>query len=452
MVWVWIMFSSMDLIRRNINRAVSDNLLNDLSINTNDYNTGQTIFLVSFLAAELPGGLISKKIGPFRYTPAVIVLFGGLCMIQAGMNSRWSFWLLRALLGIAQGGFIPEMVLYLSYFYKGNELPVRLSFFYTVIPLTQTYGSLLAGGFLNMRGICGWAGWQWLFLLEGLLCIIVGAISFFVMPPSITEPALAFRRPDCSNSWWTEEDEKVLVNRLLRDDPTKGDLNNRTAVTMKGIWEAITDKDLLPVYILGIFVWIPFQPTANYLSLTLRNLGYTVFESNVLAIPSYIVFAINTVLFGWFSERINERFLISALSNIWMLPFFIGLIAIKADASPWIRYTLLTGINGLPYTHSILVGWISRNAKSVGRRAVSAAVYNMSYQVGSIIAANIYRDDDKPLYYTANKALVVLCCVNIMLFVLAKIYYILRNRAIKKRCTDTSDSESPRFIELGFTH
>ncbi|KAJ5414792.1 ophD encodes a permease for phthalate transporter, partial [Penicillium cosmopolitanum] len=302
MVWVWIMFSSMDLIRRNINRAVSDNLLNDPSINTNDYNTGQIIFLVSFLAAELPGGLISKRIGPFRYTLAIIVLFGGLCMIQAGMKSRWSFWLLRALLGITQGGFIPEM----------------------------TYGSLLAGGFLNMRGICGWAGWQWL---------------FFVMPPSITEPALAFRRPDRSNSWWTEEDEKVLVNRLLRDDPTKGDLNNRTAVTMKGLWEAITDKDLLP---LGVFVWIPFQPTANYLSLTLRNLGYTVFESNVLAIPSYIIFAINTVPLGWFSERINERFLISALSNIGMLPYFISLIAIKGDGYPWIRYTLLTGINGLP--------------------------------------------------------------------------------------------------------
>ena len=160
-----------------------------------------------------------------------------------------------------------------------------------------------------------------------------------------------------------------------------------------------------------------------------------------------------------------------------MLPFFVGLIAIKADASPWIRYTLLTGINGLPYTHSILVGWVSRNAKSVGRRAVSTAVYNMSYQVGSIIAANIYRDDDKPLCewfnllietsnlssikltmcvaltdYTANKALVVLCCVNIMLFVLAKIYYVLRNGAIKKRLTDTSDSENSQFAELGFAH
>lgn len=129
---------------------------------SSDYNTGQTIYLVCFLAAELPGGLISKKIGPFRYTPAAITLWGALCAIQACMTGRASFWVLRALLGVCQGGFIPEMVLYLSYFYKSNELPIRLSIFWTAIPLTQTYGSLIASGILLMRGICDLAGWQWL--------------------------------------------------------------------------------------------------------------------------------------------------------------------------------------------------------------------------------------------------------------------------------------------------
>lgn len=79
-----------------------------------------------------------------------------------------------------------------------------------------------------------------------------------------------------------------------------------------------------------------------------------------------------------------------------MLPFFIGIVCIKPDASPWVRYALLTGINGIPYTHSILVGLISRNARNVGKRAVAAAVYNMTYQVGSIAAVNIYREGDKP--------------------------------------------------------
>jgi MFS family permease len=121
MVWVWVMFSSLDLVRGNINRAVSDSLLADLKVNTNDYNTGQTIYLVCFLAAELPGGLISKRVGPFRYTPTVIILWGGLCMAQAAMHARWSFWLLRGLLGFAQGGFIPEMVCVVVLLYPRNR-------------------------------------------------------------------------------------------------------------------------------------------------------------------------------------------------------------------------------------------------------------------------------------------------------------------------------------------
>lgn len=110
MLLVWVMYSSLDLVRRNINRAISDNMLDDLGVSTNDFNTGKTIYLVAFLAAELPGGLISKKAGPFRYAPAVIILWGGISMAQAGMKARWSFWLLRALLGFAQGGSTPEMV------------------------------------------------------------------------------------------------------------------------------------------------------------------------------------------------------------------------------------------------------------------------------------------------------------------------------------------------------
>lgn len=129
------------------------------------------------------------------------------------------------------------------------------------------------------------------------------------MSPSITEPAAAFRRKDGTNKWWTEKEELILVNRLLRDDPTKGNLNNRTAVSFKEIVNTIITPDLLPIYIVsqhffgvcsktdmiqvGLFAWIPFQPTANYLSLTLRNLGYSVFEANVLTIPSYLLFAFN---------------------------------------------------------------------------------------------------------------------------------------------------------------
>lgn len=118
---------------------------------------------------------------------------------------------------------------------------------------------------------------------------------------------------------------------------------------------------------LGITAFIPFQPAANYLSLTLRNLGYSVFEANMLAIPGYFLFFVNVrcpqmvyrsyidscvqiLVIVWLSERYNERLLFSSVSNIWVLPFLIALIAIPPMASSWVRYALLTGVNGEPYS------------------------------------------------------------------------------------------------------
>lgn len=72
------------------------------------------------------------------------------------------------------------------------------------------------------------------------------------MPASVTEGAVLFRRKDGSNAWWSTEEEKILVNRILRDDPTKGDMNNRQAVDMKGIWGALTNIDLWPLYIVSL--------------------------------------------------------------------------------------------------------------------------------------------------------------------------------------------------------
>jgi MFS family permease len=185
-------------------------------------------------------------------TPFAVITWGTISACQCLIKNRTGYYITRAVLGFSQGGFIPEMILYLSYFYKSNELPVRISFFYTAIPLTQIIGSLLAGGFLAMRGIAGWAGWRWLFLIEGLMSIVVGLITFLVMPASITETSNILRGKaswlNGKNGWFTPREEGILVNRILRDDPTKGDMNNRQHVDLKGLWKALKDVDLWPIY------------------------------------------------------------------------------------------------------------------------------------------------------------------------------------------------------------
>lgn len=186
-------------------------------------------------------------------TPIAIICWGTICAFQSLITNRTGYYITRGILGLSQGGFIPEMVLYLSYFYKSNELPIRLSIFYTVIPLTQIIGALLAAGFLEMRGISDWSGWRWLFLIEGLMSIVVGILSFFFMPASVTQTSQILRGKaqwlHGKTGWFTPREEGILVNRILRDDPSKGDMNNRQHVDLKGLWNALKDIDLWPIYI-----------------------------------------------------------------------------------------------------------------------------------------------------------------------------------------------------------
>lgn len=97
----------------------------------NDYNNGNTIFYVTFLFMELPSGLISKKVGADKWVPTQIVCWSIICACQSAMNSKAGFYVCRALLGITMGGFIPDICLYLSYFYTSSELNIRMGWWYT---------------------------------------------------------------------------------------------------------------------------------------------------------------------------------------------------------------------------------------------------------------------------------------------------------------------------------
>ena len=95
------------------------------------------------------------------------------------------------------------------------------------------------------------------------------------------------------HGWFTEREEKILVNRLLRDDPSKGDMNNRQAVGLARLWSAIKDYDLWPLYLVGLANYIPPSPPQNYLSYILRQMGFSTFNANLLTIPSQFLFGVS---------------------------------------------------------------------------------------------------------------------------------------------------------------
>ena len=172
-----------------------------------------------------------------------MVLWSVVAAAQAGMTNKNGFYATRSLLGLLQGGVIPDLVLWLSYFYKSGELPIRLGFFWTANGLTGVFTSLLAYALLHLDGVHHIAGWRWLFLIEGIITLAVGVAAFFLMPASAVQTKAWFR----PKGWFTNREESIVVNRVLRDDPSKGDMHNRMGITPKRLWQAITDYDMWPV-------------------------------------------------------------------------------------------------------------------------------------------------------------------------------------------------------------
>ncbi|OQE05194.1 hypothetical protein PENVUL_c026G09445 [Penicillium vulpinum] len=423
--WVCIMFFALQLDRGNIGQALSDGMLTDLRLSTNQYNYGMTIFYLCFLCAEVPSQMISKKLGPDVWIPIQMVLWSVVGICQGLVTGEKSFYATRALLGLIEGGFIPDALLYLSYFYTNKELPMRVAFFYCISNSTSILAAFMAFGILHMRAVGGWEGWRWLFVLEGSLTFIIGVISWFYLPPSPTQTASWLRGKD---GWFSEREEVIMVNRVLRDDPAKGGMHNRQGLTLKLMWDSLMDYDLWPMYLMSLTLLIPVTPEGAYLTLFLRSLGFDTFKVNLLTIPATVLFLIQLVFWSWVSEKINNRMAIVLFYSFWIFPLLMALELMPATASPWTWYAVTVLVIGFPYVHSINVSLVSRNSGSVRTRTVGSAVYNMITQASSIIASNIYRTDDQPFYRRGNKILLALVGWNVLITIFVKFYYIQKNK------------------------
>ncbi|EAU92307.1 hypothetical protein CC1G_00526 [Coprinopsis cinerea okayama7 len=443
MIWACVMFFSLDIDRSNISQANADNFLDDLNLTTNDFNLGNTLFRLSFLLAELPSQLISKRIGPDVWIPCQMVAWSTVSLAQFWLSGRKSFLACRFLLGFMQGGFIPDVVLYLSYFYTKRELPIRMAYFWISNYAADIISAFLGTGILRMRGIGGKEGWRYLFLLEGIMTLLVGVASFFLMPPGPTETKTWFR----PKGWFTEREEVIMVNRVLRDDPSKSDMHNREGLSVKMIWEAICDWRLWPVYALGLVHMMPVGPPQIYLTLSLRNLGFNVTETNLLTIPSVVIGAAMLIFTAYFSEVVNSRVSATIILQVWALPLLVALYTFDKSTSQWVYFAVVTLVTGFPYVHPIQVAWASRNSYSVRTRTVSASLYNMFVQTGAIVYANIYRKDDAPLYKRGNRQLIAICCMNITLYILTHFFYKYLNHRREKIWNSWDEKQRAEYIE-----
>ena len=145
-------------------------------------------------------------------------------------------------------------------------------------------------------------------------------------------------------------EEAIIVNRVIRDDPSKGGMHNREPLTMGHVWKSLCDYDLWPLYLLGLTNNIPFSTPKIYQTLSLKGLGFTTFETNLLVIPSQLLHVVNMLALTYLSEAIGQLSLVALIQQIWAIPFLLWLrFADATSVSKWTVWMVMTVFLGNPY-------------------------------------------------------------------------------------------------------
>jgi ACS family tartrate transporter-like MFS transporter len=255
------------------------------------YGLGAGLFFIGYFIFEVPSNLILEQIGARIWITRIMVTWGLICSAMMFVRGPTSFYALRFLLGAAEAGFFPGIVLYLTYWVPSSRRAGVLAAFLTSTAVSGIIGNPLAGVLMKMDGIANLHGWQWLFLIEGLLPVLLGAVTFAILPDKPRDA-----------KWLSRDDVNWIEAELAREGKEHHghDVAELThALAHPRLWLLGLNYFML---IMGLYGFIYWVPTIIHSVTTMTNLMVGI----VSAIP-FIVAAASMLLIGRHADRVNER-------------------------------------------------------------------------------------------------------------------------------------------------
>ncbi|WP_432259439.1 MFS transporter [Cupriavidus sp. TMH.W2] len=222
-------------------------MLNDLKFSETIYGLGAGIFFIGYFLFEVPSNVILHKVGARIWIARIMITWGLISAAMMFVTTPTMFYVLRFLLGIAEAGFFPGIILYLTYWYPANRRGRTTTYFMTAVALAGVIGGPLSGWVMQgFDGHNGWSGWQWMFLLEGIPSILVGLW------------VLAYLDDRIAHAKWLSVEEKALLERnIASEDAHKEDPPIRTVMSSPRVWlmSAIYFCFVMGLY--GVSFWLP---------------------------------------------------------------------------------------------------------------------------------------------------------------------------------------------------
>jgi MFS family permease len=347
-----------------------------VGIDPKTFGLGAGIFFVGYFILEVPSNLALQRFGARTWIARIMITWGLVSAAFALIGGPTSFLVLRFVLGAAEAGFFPGVILYITYWYPARYRAIMVGIFMVAIPVAGLIGSPMSGAILYMNGVLGLGGWQWVFLLEAAPAILLGVASFIWLTD----------RPEHA-AWLTQEQKSWLIGKL-NDERTRA-----PRISHPSVWRIMSNKYVL----IMALVYSGAAGASTALSLWMpqlvKSFGLTNWQTGLVNAVPFGIAAVWMILWGRSSDRTGERVWHNALPLGWMVLAMVA--TFLAIGSLWAMIPLLTLIAAGTYASkgpfwALSSEWLGATSAAAGLAQINAlgnlASFGFNYLVGWIQA------------------------------------------------------------------
>ncbi|KIW34299.1 uncharacterized protein PV07_01086 [Cladophialophora immunda] len=422
------MYFLASLDRGDVGNAAVAGMTDELHLTPHQLSTCITIFYVGYIVFQLPGYLCLRIVRPPVQLGLALMVWGTFNTLICVAKSYQAIAGLRVGVGVGEA-FLQAGPLYLSLWYKRDELATRGAIFFGTSAVAGAFNGIIAYGIeKNLDGADGWSAWRWLFLIEGVVSVAWGFVVLLMLPPLPEQVR-----------WGFTEEEKALARRRT----IEGYNEPNAQIKPKQILAIFKDRRTYLYIIFYSCTNLSLACFSSFLPVILRSFGYSQLQTQALTIPVFFCAAVSAVGTSLASDRLQQRAHVLLACFVSMGMGWLILICSKSQHLSFAGCFFI-GIGTYP---SIIIGqvWLNNNTPGFTKRAAALGVLGTVGQCFSIIGTQVY--SDPPRYYRGNGfafgASVVGGIATIALF------FDLRNEnAKKRRDADTDFARSQRSLGI----
>ncbi|KAJ1722936.1 hypothetical protein LPJ53_002689 [Coemansia erecta] len=401
--------------RGSIGVAKVVGLEKDLGMANNDFNIAATLFTVGYLSLEVFSNFILKYVGASRLLPTLGVLWGLVCALQGVIRTKTQLYVMRLLLGMAECGFTAGILLILSFFYPKQRLTTRVGFFYLSSPLANVFSGPLASALshINHPTI---KRWQWVFILEGLITIVVAFFGYYVLQD----------HPEKCR--FLSDEEKELIVQYKRRE---GTLGGSQALSMKDTKRALFDWQLWCMTLATFATCASSGSVSIFAPEVINELGFSPAQSQAMSALPSACGAITILLSGPIVRVCRGHWLAGSLSLAVALAGSVIMVSTLSIPLRVLGLCLLGagGFAGL----GILPGWnITANSQTVANSAVASALTVFMGAGSGFVASNVFLNWDAPRFVIGHTVNIAILAVGIGACIVTRINMGRRNRCYEQ--------------------